>query len=139
VANGINIADVLQADRRVQSRMVAAFHAENPYGDNRVLIKTHDGKSMRVYLHGREFKFGPKGLRVPRGLGIELMQAFGNGGVYHLRDQRTFITRSSYLALTPQRKAIYPPLEEMNFLENYLIHVPDADDEDRAGIEEPAE
>lgn len=112
-----------------RTQLLRAWVDADHLGDGRVLIKPASGKPMTVRLHGQEWLFTAQGRRVPRRLAIDFLLNFGERGIYRGRDQATGLTRLEWATMKPELKALYDETK-LQFLEDYLTHVPDSEHEE---------
>jgi hypothetical protein len=129
-----NIDDILSLEEPYRS--VALDWFLNGYHDRPdVLIKTNDGRPMTVYLNkpgggSREFNISPRfGKRVSRRDAVALIMAYGRNGQYYMTDQATGLHKQTWLSMKPKRREEEYGMYELNFLEQYLVHVPDREEE----------
>lgn len=115
---------------------------EDPYGvddDEKVLIKTHDGKPVTLHFRGRKINISPKGRRVPRSLAVELLRDFGKDGYYTGKCLRTGIRKSEFDMASDENRRRMGWHEGMplHFFTSYLTHIEDEPvEDDEAGDEE---
>lgn len=131
--------EILQLEEGPQTEALLAFYEEgqlDPEKDT-VLLKTHSGAAMSIPISGgRKLNIMPRGRRVSRRLAVRLLREYGYRGKYWSRDRTTGLRKIDLAHLpepTKERIQWYHPnvdFDNFNPSMDYLIHVPDAPEED---------
>lgn len=94
----------------------------DPVDGGVVLLRTASGKPLTARLRGQKIYIGPKGKNVSRQLAVDLLLAYGDGGTYHNKDQRTGLWLSTYSSATKLEREHYDE-QGVEFQTEYLTHI----------------
>lgn len=135
----MSLDDILQRGEPARYQLLQAF-LDDADNDGNVLIRSNNGKPMRVGQNGREILFPPKGRRVARNAATVLIADYGLNGKYFGMDVATGITENGWKGMSKKQRDVYSEIEaDFNFVKQYLTHIVDGPDDDGLGELSPSD